>query len=335
MNKNIFSAIKITNNRQLPFHWQIGSVRFIRVVVLLLRLTRTAAMYGCTGLLVSIILTGCEKEVTNIKIPQSPPKLAIAAFISPQDTILRVSVVKSAPVLGTSRLTPENIKDATVTLSDGTNTVILPFNENERVYTTDAKSLSVLPGKIYFLNVSNPEGLQASASCTVPLSQNNTLEILKELEDEGLGTKSHVVELRWTDTPGEINYYRASLEIQSVFTYTRPDTRKDTTIIRYDNLLWGTSPLYSDNRLDGSGFVSPKGKIYNMEYIDKDPNVHYAAIIGHLLNTDEHYFRYHQSVRNNNNENPFAEPTPIYSNVEGGLGVFAAYNRSLITLKIK
>lgn len=57
----------------------------------------------------------------------------------------------------------------------------------------------------------------------------------------------------------------------------------------------------------------------------------------YLLHTDEHYFLYHRSVRNASysQDNPFAEPVLVYTNVEGGLGVFAAYNRTTQVVKLK
>jgi hypothetical protein len=56
-----------------------------------------------------------------------------------------------------------------------------------------------------------------------------------------------------------------------------------------------------------------------------------------LLHTDRHYYQYHLSVRgaSRSQDNPFAEPTLIYSNVTGGLGIFAAYNRTAFAMQLK
>jgi hypothetical protein len=46
-----------------------------------------------------------------------------------------------------------------------------------------------------------------------------------------------------------------------------------------------------------------------------------------LYNADEHYYRYHRSLTERHDyTNPFTEPYLIYSNIEGGLGCFGAYN---------
>ncbi|QHT67755.1 DUF4249 domain-containing protein [Rhodocytophaga rosea] len=277
----------------------------------------------------------CEKEVSNIKIPQSPPKLVIAAFISPQDTILQVSVGKSLPVLGKGNLSFENIRDAVVVMSDGTNSVTLSLIEGRSGYTTDASNLPIIPGQTYFLTVSNSEGMQATASCTVPITQNNTLEIISDSTENESGGKEYFMQLKWKDTPGEINYYRVFAETQTAYLFPNDGSGGGNVTTRYEDIYWDGTQFYSDSRLDGAAFSSSKGSLYSLGYIGKDPNVYSATLHGYLFNTDEPYYRYHQSVRNNSNENPFAEPTPIYSNVSGGLGVFAAYNRSTVSVRLK
>jgi len=54
-----------------------------------------------------------------------------------------------------------------------------------------------------------------------------------------------------------------------------------------------------------------------------------------LALTDIHYYNYHRSVFNFDGENPFSEPSPVYSNIEGGLGVFAAFNGSTIEVDLE
>jgi hypothetical protein len=58
---------------------------------------------------------------------------------------------------------------------------------------------------------------------------------------------------------------------------------------------------------------------------------------GYLLNVDENYYRYHDGVARQDEvrDNPFAEPVPIPTNIQGGLGCFGAYNRSTLTLYLK
>jgi hypothetical protein len=45
-----------------------------------------------------------------------------------------------------------------------------------------------------------------------------------------------------------------------------------------------------------------------------------------MLNCNYDYYNFHNSLYTNQGGDPFSEPTLMYTNVEGGLGVFAAAN---------
>jgi hypothetical protein len=51
---------------------------------------------------------------------------------------------------------------------------------------------------------------------------------------------------------------------------------------------------------------------------------------GKTINTPSPKVEQHQDA----NGNPFAEPVLVYTNVTGGLGVFAAYNQLKATLRV-
>ena len=104
--------------------------------------------------LVSIfLLTSCKSLVTDIDIPYSD-RLVVQCFLSPQDTLIEVSVTQTAPVIGDILEGAErypNILNATVVLSDGQKSVTIPYlskdlpssydADGEYVYTTRARYL--------------------------------------------------------------------------------------------------------------------------------------------------------------------------------------------------
>jgi hypothetical protein len=53
-----------------------------------------------------------------------------------------------------------------------------------------------------------------------------------------------------------------------------------------------------------------------------------------LATTGRDYYRYHLLRLNYFGDNPFAEPTVMHRNVEGGEGVFAAYRFQNLRLTI-
>jgi hypothetical protein len=56
-----------------------------------------------------------------------------------------------------------------------------------------------------------------------------------------------------------------------------------------------------------------------------------------LSTLSEDYVRYQQTLalQDVTGDNPFAEPVRIHSNVEGGLGAFAGYTSSTVTLEVE
>jgi hypothetical protein len=286
-------------------------------------------------LLIAILLaiTACEKEVTNIKLPQGSSKLVVTSFISPQDTLLRVSVLESVPAIGKNTLTIADIPNATVSISDGERSVNLLYNTQVLAYTAEADDMPIIPGHTYSLKVSDAKGRKAEARCTVPVTQEIPLEIAIDSAKNQYNNNfmDYFMTMKWQDTPGEINYYCIFAEI---YTSQGPSgTPYFQPVYFVDS--YNRIQLYSDNRLDGAKFSSPKGVVWKRPSSPEFPASN--TLIAYLLNTDEHYYRYHQSLNNNNNVdgNPFAEPVLIYSNMNGGLGVFAAYNRTNVSMLLE
>jgi hypothetical protein len=55
-----------------------------------------------------------------------------------------------------------------------------------------------------------------------------------------------------------------------------------------------------------------------------------------LYHIEKPYFLYHKSLNDyNDGDNPFAEATPVYSNITGGLGIFTSYTIDSLILRFK
>ena len=275
--------------------------------------------------------TACEKEVTNIKLPQASSKLVVTSFISPQDTLLRVSVVESIPAIGKSTLSSNDIRNATVTMSDGDRSVTFTYHDTDHAYVANAEELPIIPGNSYTLEVSDTKGRKAEATGTVPINQPIGVEmVIDSAKSDYADFMQYYMMLNWQDTPGEINYYRIFAEIATTQGSHSPFSQRV-----YFEGSSNDIQLFTDNRLDGAKFSSSRGSIWKPSYNPDYPTAN--TLFGYLLNTDEHYYRYHQSLNNNyhTDGNPFAEPVLLYSNMNGSLGVFASYNRNTVSMPLK
>lgn len=266
-------------------------------------------LYSLAGL-VLIALPACVSEA-EIDLPNSEPKLVVTSFISPQDTIIWVKVSKSAPLFKKSDVNNlENIRvtDATVHLSDGENQALLDYDKLRWKYFIDASEFPVIAGGTYQLKVATPDGLTAEGACTVPMS-NNTLSFDYEKQiGNRFENESYIVTAKWTSTPQDDYGFRLFGEAESSYEYPP------------------TPIVIGDEYVPSSGTTYEKKGIFTFF----KENYDYKNIMIGLLNVDEHYYRYHTTLRLYSGDDPFSEPAPLYSNIEGGLGVFAAYNKTTV-----
>lgn len=302
------------------------------------------------GFFVALIsLPGCGslvQEVDPDNIPTSAAKLVIHSYISPQDTILAVVVEAPRAVLGqqTNYFTRASIANATVDLSDGTRTVRLPYVSRDGLYYTNPRNLPIVAGRTYTLTVSAPNYPTASAQCTVP-SQVMPTEIRIDstyrdnFEQRQLTTVGRLV---WQDPGGQANYYRvtgvSSKTVIARFS-PRPNMPPRDTMITQINSLSFDEPsiaLANDKGKDGERFVSPSGfpRNYNFGQSEQLLALRFTMT---LLATDEPYYRYHDAIQRQDRagDNPFAEPVLIPTNIQNGLGCFAAFNQASLTVRVK
>lgn len=279
-------------------------------------------------------LTGCESDVENMKPFGSASKLAVTSYISPQDTVVTVYLRMSQPAIG-KRLSDEErkVKDAVVTLSDGNSTVTLQYNPERDRYVKSIKDWPIAAGKSYFLSITTPGGLAASASCTVPTTNGVSVSAIDASYNlfnnpyDGEEIRRYNVRLIWADAPQVKNYYRvagvAAYRFQNELgeRYESMYTNRSYTSL-YDDLQAKNGTITSDE------FIFHGTKI-NGRHVD-------YTVYMLLMVCDKNYYQYQHSIekQQDSDGNPFAEPVVIYSNIKGGVGIFAAYNQMEVSKKL-
>jgi hypothetical protein len=285
------------------------------------------------SLVAGCLLSGCEKEVTGIKLPESSSKLVVASFISPQDTAVFVQVSRSQPIMGYQEPFGEPVTNASVSISDGTQTRQLTYRSFNAGYYIDTRDFPVVAGTTYTLRVSVPEGEVAEATCTIPEAPAEAPSVtIDSVLDNNDRRADYFVRMDWLDVPDQENYYRPMGEIKMAIKPAPPDTTQHYVV---NPTYWEGEVFLTDQGKDGERVYSPKG-ILPMGYAGSQGDIT-ITLYAHLLHTDPHYFQYHRSVQQalRSQDNPFAEPVLVYSNITGGLGVFAAYNRTTVVIRLK
>lgn len=255
--------------------------------------------------IILLILSGCENNEKTVNVSPAEKKVVVQCFISPDDDTIAGLVTWSKPVIGTLEFEdPEIIINALVKISDGTKTAILLWNDAHKLFEIDSATFPIRAGKKYFLTVSTQEGKNVSAECEVPLTQNTTLVWNKVDSALSYQRQLTICSFKYRDhEPSVKNYFRLEGKSELAASYLN-----DHVIGSFKQ----DSELGQDNVF--------KFSFYNDYY-------HMSKAKGWLINCDYHYFMYHKTLQSaQNNYNIFAEPTIVYTNIEGGLGCFGAYN---------
>ena len=283
------------------------------------------------------VFYSCTKEVDNLNFPEYKPKLVISGFISPDEQKHYISVGYNQMIhVGPhGSLDFENI---TGTLADGQNEIILkPIfqkysnpNVQDSLFTGfvfTSSELPVIGGQTYTLKVFSDYGY-AESSCTVPFKKNlfPALDTIRVHPNPNYPEYSYLQpDLSFTDIAGEENYYALfgeNILYNSGNNPVRPE---------YINLVDEKFSFFNDKEFDGK---RSKIRLNNFNSVSTYTDSSFLKI--YLLNTDKPYYDYHKSVLNYvSGEIPFTEASPIYSNIKGGLGIFAAYTYDSIIIRFK
>jgi hypothetical protein len=272
------------------------------------------------------IFGGCNGFVSDVDGPKVDPKLVLFCVISPEMDTLEVRVNKSWPLD-----TPQPgmhgmyspVENATVKLKSNEREAILNFNFRRQSFVVAASQFPIEPRKTYRLEVSAPGGFEAWAECTVPAVLPNALEVTQVDKYTSDGWfEGRALSLKLVDLQGLGHFYYVDLARR--FWSSFPDGPTSG----FETIGFETGEQYiTDANKDGAFFLF---RSFRFDFLPtRDTLVLYSAL------TDEHFFRYHQSVRFFSGESPFSEPTPIYTNVVGGLGVFAACRQRKVNFVVE
>lgn len=297
------------------------------------------------GVVIPLMLVSCEdfflSEATNVDIPGSEPQLVVNSFLSPQDSVIKVSLQWSDPYIDNSvgPLPDINSFDVYIANENG-NEVKLEYIDSG-VFIFPVSQFPVLPNENYELRVEGENGIEANASCFVPDFTANDPEIgpLIETTDEW-GNSFILIDWQFqAQNTGTEKYYRTGAMVKSYEFYRNDNNQVESFGPYYQDIYLDRGfPLFSDE--DGSVYSFRTGR-WNFNYNFYDPYTgqptnpdemyfwQIDSIFVYLIESDFPYYRYHKSVDdyfNYGDDNPFAESVIIYNNISNGLGTFGGYN---------
>jgi len=270
---------------------------------------------------VLVSLISCEKEVRNNSIPVFEQKLVISSFLSPSDTISTVGVSSNKRIYGDLGII-ESLGSLTAFISDDSNEI--PLIRTTYGFNFNSNDFKIKEGKRYKLRVLSSKWLETEAECTVPYTRNlqaviDTFTIIKPGWYPSFNTKISI-----TDYPGEDNYYRLYCE-QIVY-----NTYQGRSYHSYYKFKGFKNEFFTDKGVDGKTIEISSIGISSVRSLDS------SFLKVFILNTNKEYYDYHESIRKySGGEDPFTEVSPVYTNITGGLGIFAAYTIDSLIFRLK
>jgi len=276
--------------------------------------------------LILLIAPGCEKTLNNVSLPEFVSKLVVTSFISPSDSLSFIKVEVNQPIYGdlSVRNSAGNI---TVYISDGTKEIKLDTVTGG--FGFNSSRMKIDYGKSYSIRAESDKGIKVTANCTVPFNSNfnlraDTFSIL-HTEPGYYNGREMKVKVSFTDPAETENFYRTMGTWVAYMTFPG-----STEPYKHTEYIWFEQELLTE------AAKGQNGEIVNITGFNGFSFADSAFLNITLLNTEKSYYQYHKSLQNySNGDDFFTEPKPVFSNIEGGFGVFTSYTKEKVTIRLK
>lgn len=301
-------------------------------------------------ILLMIVFSACEKNVI-IEVPEKEPSLVVNSLLEKNQPIT-LTVGRSRHILAPDEFPslPDNylIKNAIpVIYQNGVAIDTLKYQPTYE-YTTQRNTI-IRDGFTYSIKVMAPGYKDVEASTNIP-SQSMIAEIRwnRRVRTSSYGMEMDDIYLKLNDPGAEKNFYLIKIfspnyggtnYAVSCVSTTDKDiefTGEEADPLDNESCFDGNNLLMKDDNFNGA--VKQVKFSVGSDMIDEQVNYNtgqvYRAYIKVYRITQEH-FKFAKSTATylNNDENPFAEPVNVFTNINGGYGIFSAYTVAVDSLR--
>lgn len=298
-----------------------------------------------------LLFAGCEKDVV-IKVPEKDPSLVLIA-LQQKGEVISASVGRSRHILqprpGFDLLEYYTVKDAQVVVyENGVSIDTLTYQPAEYLYKS-GRGRVTREGYTYSIKANAPDFKEITAESTIP-SQSTIAEVRweKNVRTNSYGERIDEITVRFND-PAEKNFYMLGIYqanysgYRELPVYCVSSTDKDIETVNgeedpaeTENCLDGGNLLMRDVNFNGGQKILKLSVISN--YLDEFVNPSTGATARpyvKLYRITEDHFKFAKSynVFDNTDDNPFAEPVNVFTNVKNGYGIFSGYTMAVDTLR--
>ena len=267
---------------------------------------------------IGLLLISCgedffEKPI-DLDINDHKSKIAATALLGATD---ETNLVLASYSLGPFESSDnQTLNNATVTLTDGNNTISFNTTAQEGFYEPNT-NINFIPNTAYTLTIDAPNYNSITATQVYPESvpiieaslTENTFKI--KINDNPNQKDFYLLQLQRQDNNGGTEFYNK--EIDPFGSLTKSSGFCDTCL------------SFNDETFNGEQNFEIVVTNY---YYDSDTT--YKAILYHIT---EDFYKYDRSLFRSiyAQDNPFVEPVILHRNFENGYGIFGLVNKSELT----
>jgi len=238
-----------------------------------------------------------------------------------------ILISRSRSIIDTSNFKPIESANINLTSNDGLN---IDFEYDERlgyyfppnIGTSDFGGITVKENTNYELVVDVPGEDRVTASCeTKTFGKVEEINIVKDDIAGDSGSTLDRVLINIADPEGENFYYLdVFYEGERVSEGVKNKFFRKGYLYNYSSIFDDAPELFNDQLFDGK---TKTLEFWSERYESREEEIMNAVIILWSLSKEEYEFRKSISANEIADENPFAEPIIVFSNIENGVGIFS------------
>lgn len=280
--------------------------------------------------LVGLLSFSCKHGVDTDPV-EAGKLLAVTSIISTLDTVLTAEVYRGQPLGKLIRDSLAVVADAEVKISNEGKELILTYDPAVCRYKANNPFRNAKEGAVFHLEVTDAAGLRVTAQSVLPPKPQEPVidgQMIGEIRNPSL--KSFKFTSSWENPSGYpyCTLWGSSTAVQEAAGEVFP---LPVTV----DLIQDVDRYPTDRQVSGKNVTT--GAVWGASEAMRPFEL---SVI--LANVEESLFRYYRSywVHHDweiNTENlfpDFREPAQIYSNVNGGVGLFASINCSVGTISV-
>ena len=281
-----------------------------------------------------VSLFSCEKTL-ELDAETKSSKLVVNSLFNQQNR-WEVEVSRSLSILDEGYL--ERIDNAVVSIYNEA-TLISNLTYDGEKYIALGLTDPITSGSKYRVEVSAPNYTSVTAEDICPFSAPIS-GVTSTSFINSFGEEEYTIQVSFQDQANVNNYYGIELEVSTYSRYYNSSTGLYDTVLDYTDNAYITSidPIVDNGGADSytqvltfkDNLFQGQQKSLTFNYTNySNPDQFFKRKIK-LLSYSESTYNYSKSIEayRNTEGNPFAEPVQVFSNVEGGFGIFGGRSSS-------